>query len=111
MGGIAAFLSAVLAEWLGAALKKWAFKVGLAATMLGAYTACYLAFLAGLTAVTAYIIGKPSIPIDWWNFLAQFFPSRQAIATACTAYWGSMAVKKACGYWVKASQSMAVIVK
>jgi hypothetical protein len=85
-------------------LKRWGLNVFLAAGVLASYTACYAAFLAALVTLSGLMPSLPFVP-----FVTQFFPSASAVAFAVSAYFGSMAVKKACMYWVKAFTEISKI--
>ena len=104
MGAVAQLLLTAFGEVAAFILKRWGFKVAMATSVLGAYTLCYASFLAAVAALLGMI---PSF--SWTPFALQFFPSRYAIAFVCTAFFGSIAVKKACTYFVKAFVNVAKI--
>lgn len=90
--------------------RLWGYKLALAAVISAAYLSCYVAFLAAIAALTA-LVGRPIIQGVNLGFLWQFFPSLSAVTFAITMIFGSMAIKKACEYWVAALHGTIAIVK
>lgn len=88
----------------------WGFKLALAVVISGAYLSCYLAFLAAIAALAALVV-RPTITGVNLGFLWQFFPSISAVTFAITMIFGSMAIKKACEYWVSALHGTISVVK
>ena len=104
MGAISSMVGLIFGWFAEMLLKRWGLNVFLAAGVLASYTACYSAFLLAVAALAGLI---PSHPFS--NFVLQFMPSASALAIAISAYFGSMAVKKACAYWVKAFTDISKI--
>lgn len=97
MGAISSIVG-LLFGWLAEILlKRWGLNVFLAAGVLASYTACYAGFLVAVAALKGLIP-----PVPFIAFTLQFFPSASAVAIALSSVLGSLAVKKACSYWVKA---------
>ncbi len=85
-----------LGAWFGAQVAaKWGFKVALIAAVLTTYGVIWLAFITALGLVAGLMPSSGFTP-----FLLQFFPSSTAIATATTAYYGSMLARRAWDFWV-----------
>lgn len=104
MGAISSIIG-LLFGWIAELmLKKWGLNVFLATGVLASYTACYVAFLAAIAAVSGLMPPSPFVA-----FTLQFFPSAYAVAFAVSAFFGSMAIKKACSYWVKAFTDISKI--
>lgn len=106
MGAISSIVG-LLFGWLAEILlKRWGLNVFLVAGVLSSYTACYVGFLAAVAALAGLIP-----PIPFVSFTLQFFPSASAVAIALSSVLGSLAVKKACSYWVKAVGEISKIGK
>jgi len=104
MGALSSIVG-LLFGWLAEILlKRWGLNVFLAASVLASYTACYLGFLAAVVALVGLLP-----PLPFIDFTLQFFPSASAVAFAVSAFFGSLAVKKACSYWVKAMSDISKI--
>lgn len=104
MNAIASILGTIGAWFASIILGRWTLTTGLVATVLATYTACYVAFLAAVSALTSII---PPVPMV--SFSLQFMPSANAVGIAITSIFGSMAVKKACTYWVKVVSNLAKV--
>ena len=104
MGAIASLLGSVF-SWIAAQLlARWGYKVALVTVVIATFTVCYGTFLAAFLALKSLLPNHPLTP-----FVLQFMPSASAVAIAISAVLGSMAVKKACSYWVKVMVASAKI--
>jgi len=73
---------------------RWGYKVALVAAVVSVYGAVWAAMALALAALVALM---PASPFS--AFLLQFFPSSAAVATACGAYFGTMATIRSLEYW------------
>lgn len=84
-----------LGAWMaGIVAAKWGYKVALVAAVVAVYVAVWAAILALLAGLVALIP-----PFGFSAFLLQFFPSSAAIATAVSAYYGTLATLRSLEYW------------
>lgn len=85
-----------LGLWFGAQIAaKWGFKVALIAAFLTTFGVMWGVLLAALG-----VLGSMMPDSGFTPFLLQFFPSSTAIATATTAYYGSMLARRSWDFWV-----------
>jgi len=101
MLGIVQALGSLGGWFAGLVAAQWGYKVALVAAVLSVYAAVWAAMIAAV----AVLVGL--MPDNVFSeFLLQFFPSRTAISTAASAYFGSLATMRSLDYW-KAATGLA----
>jgi hypothetical protein len=81
--------------WFGAIFAaRWGIKIAVIAAITATYATMWGILIAAV-ALLASLIPDSGLPA----FLLQFFPSSGAIATATTAYYGSMMAKRSFDFW------------
>ncbi len=106
MGAIAGILVNFAVMIGGQFAARFGYNVALVAAVVTVYLTIFAALVAAISALTLLIPVSPFPP-----YVLQFFPSRAAIATAATAYWGTAATLMAYGYWKQLIGVAAAIAK